>query len=457
MKICVIGCGLRTPLLVYGLTHSSFAVTEICLYDVDASHARLMAILSDRIASATGTRISAEASLQRAAEDADFVFSSFRAGDIAARARDERIALDCGFAAQETTGPAGFAMALRSVRVACEHAALIEKAAPGAWIVNFTNPASIVTQAVRQTRARIVGICDTPSELFHQIARSLGRRLEEIQFDYFGLNHLGWVRGVYVNGNDVISHVLDDPGKLRGLYPAELFDPVFLQFLRLIPTEYLYFYYNQPHAIMNQRRAGTTRGQELEILNRKVWADLERLLGDNDVVAALEAYRRYLNRRNASYMRLEGAGESAFRGADMNWEPFESATGYHRIAADVITGLSGGAPQAVVLNVANRGAIAEMHSEDVVEVPCYVDHTGPRPLAVGNLPDAVRGLVFSVKQYERLTIEAAVAARWDLAVLALASNPLVGSWDAARRFMSRLASADTAFFGSFTHGEILEN
>jgi 6-phospho-beta-glucosidase len=162
-----------------------------------------------------------------------------------------------------------------------------------------------------------------------------------------------------------------------------------------------------------------------------------------------------LNRRNASYMRLEGAGESALTGAEPDWDPFAGATGYHRIAVQAIHALTSPTPEVMILNVPNRGCIEGLAPDDIVEVPCVVDHNGPRPIAVGALPSAVRGLVFALKHSERLTVQAAAERRWDTAVLALALNPIAGNWEAARGFLARLAGEDLRDFSDFTRSEIL--
>jgi 6-phospho-beta-glucosidase len=456
MKICVLGCGLRTPLLLHGLVNSGIPLTEIALYDNDPSQAELMAEVGKGLSGVGGICIVPVPVIENAIGDSGFVISSIRVGNMQTRATDERIALECGFAGQETTGPAGFAMALRTIPVALEQARMVARIAPSAWIVNFTNPAGIVTQAIStRTRAKVVGICDTPAELFHQIARALREPPEDVHCDYFGLNHLGWVRSVRVRGVDMTERLIENETLLRQLYSAELFPLPLIRELRMIPTEYLFFYYNQTLARDNQLRAGATRGEELNVLNLRVHAELERCVEAGDVAAALTAYRRYLNRRNASYMRLDGAGQSAFEGEDPAWDPFEGATGYHRIAVEAIRALMSARPHTMVLNVPNRETITGLRPDDVVEVPCVVDESGPLPLAVGNPPDLVRGLMASVKQYERLTIAAAVQERWDLAVFALTMNPIVGSWDAARQFLDRLSAADRGYYSSFERNDIL--
>lgn len=458
MKLCILGCGLRTPLVLHGLLHSDIDVDEIALFDINSERSQMMAALGTHMCRSRSTRIIGNTAIEQAVEGSSFVISSIRVGDMKARAADERLALETGFAGQETTGPAGLAMALRTIPVAIDYAHIVERKAPEAWIINFTNPAGIITQAIStHSGARVIGICDTPAELFFQIARALGESPASVDCEYFGLNHLGWVRSVNVAGSNVIGRLLEDDRLVQSLYPSHLFASHFIRMLGMIPTEYLFFYYNQTLARQNQLRAGVTRGEELQTLNGIIWTELMGHVGSGDVSSALEAYKRYLNRRNASYMKLEGAAESAFRGPDTDWNPFEGATGYHRIAVDAIRALTSTEKRSMVLNVPNQGAIEELSADDTVEVPCIVDRTGPKPMKVGCLPDHVRGLVLSVKHFERLGIRAAVERRWDLAALALTMNPIVGSWEAARQFLAGLDRLDAKHFSGFRRHDILHS
>jgi len=453
MRIAVIGCGLRTPLLVHGVARSGLGITNLRLYDIDSHRAEMMAFFGAAIARDSPLKVEAAASIDEAARDSSFVISGIRVGGIHCRARDERLAMENGFAGQETTGPAGFAMALRTVPVAIKQAKIIEAVAPGAWIVNFTNPAGLVTQAITtHTGARVVGVCDTPAELFFRIALALGAAPGDVECDYFGLNHLGWVKAVRVRGKDVTGPLLSDEAAIRRLYPARLFHPEMIRAQRLIPTEYLFYYYNQRTAAENQRRAAVTRAEELEVLNQRVLAEMEAGLANRETDAALAAYRTYLNRRNASYMRLEGSGESAFAVDDVDWDPFEGATGYHRIAVEAIRGLTSREPARVVLNTKNGAAIPELAPDDIVEVPCLAVTPDIHPITVGPMPDVVRGLVLSVKTFERLAIRAAVERSRSLAALALFCNPIVADWEAACRFVDALIEDDPFHFRDFTAG-----
>jgi 6-phospho-beta-glucosidase len=332
-------------------------------------------------------------------------------------------------------------MALRTLPVTLEQANVVERVAPGAWFINFTNPAGLITQALTQNTAlKVIGICDTPSELFHRIAEAVGASREEVSCDYAGLNHLGWVRRVHLRGEDITDRLLDDTELLRGLYPAGLFDPALIQALRLIPTEYLFFHYSQRKAYRNQVKAGASRGEELQRMN----ADLFERLGAQTDAEALETYRIYLQQRNASYMKLEGQGGSAFAPVESEPDPFDAATGYHRIALDVMTGLLSDHSREIVLNVPNRGAIDDLAADDIVEVPCDVDRSGARPRRTGRLPESVLGLTLSVKAYERTAIRAALEGSRAIAQLALLEYPSVAQWELAGELLLSLTAADPA-------------
>ena len=440
-KVSIIGGGgARTPLLIHGLAEAqdTLDIREVAIVDADAERAAIMAELGREIA---GSRfeLKTPSSIELAIEGADFVLSSIRVGGIEARARDERIMLEHGYAGQETTGPAGLAMALRTVPVALQHARLVERLAPDAWLINFTNPAGLITQALMSyTKVRAIGICDTPSELFHRIAASLGEPFDDLEFLYAGLNHLGWVREVLLRGENVTPRLLGDDDALLQLYPARLFEPEMIRALGLIPTEYLFFYYARSRAYENQRSAGATRGEEILAMNRHLFTSLSSAISSDRRSDAIRIYKEYLNRRNASYFRLEAHAESALAHASHHGDPFQLATGYHRIALEVMTALCSPAGRRVVVNVRNRGSIDDLPDDDVVEVPALIDTNGPAPLATGALPESIRGLVQAVKAYERVAIRAAAEDSLDLAKLALLIYPIVGEWDRAAAVLESL-------------------
>jgi 6-phospho-beta-glucosidase len=445
-KIALIGGGgVRTPLLVYGINEAAEALGcgELVLFDPDAERLRIMAELGCAIVSREGgaLRVRRAASIEEAIDGADFVLNSVRVGGIATRARDEMASIKHGFPGQETTGPAGAAMALRTVPLAVEQARLVERLSPKAWIVNFTNPAGLITQAIlSHSKARAVGICDTPIELFHHIAAALGASPGEVRCHYVGLNHLGWVRRVELRGEDVTDRVLDDDAILSQLYSARLFDFEMIRTLRLIPTEYLFFYYSRRRALQNQLRQGSSRGSEVQQLNASLIETLAARLAAGDSAGAIAAYVAYLNRRSGSYMNLEASGGSALDSEhSYDGEPFRAASGYHRIALDVMSALSGARPANIVVNTRNGGAVPDLPSQDVVEISCAVSANSIVPTPVAALPDAVLGLVQSVKAYERAAIEAALTGSPLAARKALLIHPAIGEWEPSAALLHDLS------------------
>ena len=347
-------------------------------------------------------------------------------------------------AGQETTGPGGVAMALRTLPVALAHARVVERLAPQAWFINFTNPAGLITQALsRHTRLKVVGICDTPAELLHRIAHVLAIPPAELRCDYAGLNHLGWVRRVLKGDEDVTARLLSDETALRQLYHADLFDPLLIRTLGLIPSEYLFFYYSQRKAYRNQLSAGASRGEELVRLN----AELFTQLYSEAPREALNTYRRYLMQRNASYLRLEAEAGTAFRTTEDEPDPFETPTGYHKIAVEVMSGLVSGAPRSVVVNVRNENSIEDLSTDDIVEVPCAINTQGIRPMHSGRLPESVRGLVLAVKAYERTVIRAVIEKSWPVAQLAMLEYPVIGQWEIAQSLRNAWAGCDHEHLG----------
>src|SRR6185503_1358929 len=224
----------------------------------------------------SGIKVTTASTPESAIDGADYVITSIRVGGAAQRARDEAIALAHDIIGQETIGPAGFAMAVRSIPPLVEYGRLVARLAPRAWMINFTNPVSIITQAVHQeTDARLIGICDTPLEMFEDAAHAVGLPASVCGYDYFGLNHLGWLRDVLFEGEGQLHRIWQDDAKLRSAYRAPLFEPERLRELKLLPTEYLYYYYRPDHALANMKRAGSSRGQAVAKLTEEFFQDLK--------------------------------------------------------------------------------------------------------------------------------------------------------------------------------------
>jgi 6-phospho-beta-glucosidase len=424
VKIAVIGGGgVRTPLLVNGLTQSDLPIDEIALFDID--RARLDAIGAVARGFSRAARVSTCAASAEAICGADYVFTSIRVGGIEQRARDEAVSLRHGVLGQETIGPAGFAMAVRTIPRLVRYAREIEQLAPNAWVINFTNPVGPVTQALfARTRAKVIGICDTPTELFEDVAHALGVPSAECHFDYFGLNHLGWLREVYHRGKPLLTGLWGDHERLRAIYRAPLFDPEYLAELRLLPTEYVYYYVRAKQAADNMQRAGRTRGQVIAALNDRLFRDLAALgtdpaAADTRAADAVATYERYLAERNAGYLQIESGSPVAFAAS-----PWAALSGYDKIALAVVRAIHFNTGAVIPLNVRNDGNLP-LAPGDSVEVPCVVNVAGAWPVHVPPPPPRIAEFIQRVKTYERLTIEAAVAQTAEAAVNALAANPLV--------------------------------
>jgi len=442
-KIAFIGGGgVRTPLVVFGINEAveTLGAEELVLYDPDRERVRIMTELGRAIVAKEGgsLRVRQATSIEDAIDGSSFVLNSIRVGGIQSRTHDERASIALGYPGQETTGPGGVAMALRTVATAVEQAKLVARLSPQAWLVNFTNPAGLITQAIKHNSdANVVGICDTPTELLHRIHTALGAAADEVHCEYVGLNHLGWVRRIHLRGEDVTDRLLADDDFLSQLYSVPLFEHDLIRTLRLIPTEYLFFYYSRRRALENQRKQGSTRGAEIEVLNEKLISSLARLLREGDSGAAIATYVDYLNTRSGSYMKLEGEGDLGAPEHSQE-DPFRAASGYHRIALDVMNALCGSRPTRIIVNTQNRGSLAEVEPGDIVEVPCTISDNAITPEPCGTLPEAVRGLVLAVKAYERAAIEAALSGSELAARKAMLLYPAIGEWEPSKELLKQL-------------------
>ena len=432
MKAIVIaiigGAGVRTPLLVRGLAHSGLPVSEVRVFDIDGERLALISTLIERVA---GVRVVTSGTVADCVRGADFVIASIRPGGIERRAAYEKIALDHGVIGQETVGVGGWAMALATIPAMVDHAKEVARHAKDAWMVSFTNPVGMVTEGVlKATNVPMLGICDTPTELFEEIAHAIGRPSAECHFDYFGLNHLGWVREVWVQGEPQMARILKDDSILARIYRKPLFEFVRLRELGALPTEYVYFYERTERALANTLKAGTSRGAEIALMNTAFFESLRARRDD-----PVKVYEAYLAERNGTYFSLESVGDKGHRNA-----PTEAAllSGYDKIAVSVLQAIHGNSGRIIPLSVSNRGNISGLRDDDVVEVPCLVNANGAHPLHVGTPPDSVRAMLSQVKAYERATVAAALSGSRDQAIDALTLNPLVNDKAIAVRLAEAL-------------------
>ncbi|MGW3463922.1 6-phospho-beta-glucosidase [Streptomyces olivaceoviridis] len=431
MKLTILGGGgFRVP-LVYGalLTdRGEGRVTEVVLHDLDDGRLRAVArVLAEQASTVDDApTVTVSTSLDEALRGADFVFSAIRVGGLEGRANDERVALDEGVLGQETVGAGGIAYGLRTVPVAVDIAQRVARLAPDAWVINFTNPAGLVTEAMsRHLGDRVIGICDSPVGLGRRIARVLGADPREAWIDYVGLNHLGWVRGLRVAGRDELPRLLADPGLLGSFEEGKLFGADWLRSLGAIPNEYLHYYYFNREAVRAYQQAERTRGAFL----RDQQAHFYQQVRDPGR-KALDVWNRTRAEREATYMaenrETAGAGE---RDAD------DLSGGYEKVALALMRAIARDERTTLILNVRNRSTLSVLDGEAVIEVPCLVDANGAHPVAVDPLPGHATGLVCAVKAVEREVLVAAESGSRATAVKAFALHPLVDSVNVARRLV----------------------
>lgn len=430
MKVAIVGgAGVRVPLLSGGFAGSDLRISQLDLYDIDRERLGVIAGLAQQMA--PGIRVTSTATAEAAIAGADFVITSIRVGGAAQRARDEAACIALETVGQETVGPAGFAMAVRTIPAMVEYGRLVARLAPRAWLINFSNPVSLITQAVHQeTDARLIGICDTPMEMFEDAAHALGLPASVCGYDYFGLNHLGWLRDVLFEGKGELHRIWHDDARLAAAYRSPLFEPERLRQMKLLPTEYLYYYYRPEVALAHMKQAGSSRGQAVAQLTDEFFRSLPP---GEDGADALATYQRYLAARDGSYMQLE-TGTRAPR-IKPDWAEL---SGYDRIALMTMRAIVHNQGAIIPLDVANRGTLPFLDAEDIVEVPCRVDRNGPTPQAVAPIPGHPRELIERVKVYERATVRAALTGDRDQLVDALALNPLVETRELAARLVEAL-------------------
>jgi 6-phospho-beta-glucosidase len=407
MKVAVIGAGSTyTPELVSGLARERerIDVSDLVLHDIDAERREIVGGLATRMLEHAGYGGSLEITgeLDRALDGADFVLIQIRVGGQEARLGDETIPLTCGCIGQETTGAGGFAKALRTVPVVLEIADEVRRrAAPGAWIIDFTNPVGIVTRALLDAGHRAVGLCNVAIGFQRAAARMLGVEPGRIVVDQVGLNHLTWVRALRVDGDDVLPVLLREHGDelaANAELPRRLLDE-----LGAVPSYYLHYFYRHDEVLAEQA-GGTPRAITVMEIERDL-LELYRDPGLSEKPALLE-------QRGGAYYSQAAIG----------------------LAASLATG--DGAVHEV--DVRNEGTLDGLAADDVVEVPARVGRDGPVPLEQAPLAPELLGLVQHVAAYERLTAKAAVSGDLAVAKKALLAHPLIGQNALADMLLERL-------------------
>lgn len=432
IKIATIGGGSSyTPELIEGFIkrYDELPVKELWLVDIEAGREKLEIVgnLARRMVEKAGVPMEIHLTLDRrqALQGADFVTTQMRVGLLDARIKDERIPLQLGLIGQETNGAGGLFKALRTIPVLLEITEEMQELCPNAWLINFTNPAGMVTEALLRysKHKKVIGVCNVPFNMHMSISKMLGVEMERVHIDFAGLNHMVFGTHVYVDDQEVTEKVLEMLGNpaiqmtMKNIAPLP-WNPRFLKSLGVVPCPYHRYYYKTKEILDEELEAFQSGKTRAEIV-KKLEEDLFDLYKDEK----LDIKPPQLEKRGGAY--------------------------YSDAACNVISSIYNDKKDIQVLNVQNKGAITEIDYDSAVEVSCIVTKNGPVPMTMGKLPVQVQGLIQQIKSFERVGAEAAVTGSYDKALLALTINPLIPSDDLAEAVLQQLLEAHKEYLPRF--------
>lgn len=428
IKVVTIGGGSSyTPELIEGFIkrYDELPVSELWLVDCEDGKNKLEIVgnLAKRMIEKAGVPIDLHMTLNRreALKDADFVTTQMRVGLLQARIKDERIPLSHGMFGQETNGAGGLFKALRTIPVILDICRDIEELCPEGWLINFTNPAGIVTQAVNRYSniKRVIGLCNVPIDMHKSIAKVLERPCEDVRVTIGGLNHMSYVTGVYVDGEDRMQDTLDKWGNqsMNNITGTE-WSNAFVKELGVIPSPYHRYYYMAKESLEEAIQKFNEHGTRAETV-KKLEDELFELYKDEN----LKEKPKQLEKRGGAY--------------------------YSDAACNLICSIYNDKGDIQVVNTLNKGAMEEFEYDEVVEISSVITKNGPIPLAVGKLPKQTKGLVQQIKSFEIAACEAAVTGDYNKALLAMMINPLVASQKYAKIVLDEMLEAHKDYLPQF--------
>jgi 6-phospho-beta-glucosidase len=361
---------------------------------------------------------------REAIRDADFVTTQIRVGLLDARARDELIPLKYHCIGQETTGAGGFAKALRTIPVILDICKDIEELAPHAYMINFTNPAGIVTEAVlKYSNVKTMGLCNLPIGTKMQIANIYQVDVSKVDIEMVGINHLTWTTKIVVDGIDVTEDILTKASVTKGLTMKNIpdfgWDVDFLKSLGALPCAYHRYYYMKTEMLEDQIQTSKKSGTRAEVV-KEVEQQLFELYKDPN----LSHKPKQLEKRGGAY--------------------------YSEAAVNLINSIYNNKNDIQTVNIRNNGIIPCLPDDVSVEVNCVINSEGAHPIQIQSaIPPQMRGLLQVVKTYEELTVEAAVQGDRNAALQALVIHPLVGSFDIAKPLLEELLKENQSYLPQF--------
>lgn len=427
LKITVIGGGSSyTPEIVEGFirNYDQMPIRELWFVDIEEGQHKLDIVgnLAKRMIEKSGLPIEVHLTLdrRRAIEGADFVTTQMRVGLLAARKLDEHIPIQHGVIGQETTGPGGMMKALRTVPVILDICRDIEELAPNAWMLNFTNPAGIVTEAVlKHSKVRSVGLCNSPINVQKFLAAEYQVPEKDVLPEFVGINHLHWVTSALVRGEEKLPELLDGGKSYTAKnVPTLGWDADFLKSLGAIPTYYLKYFYMTDKMFADMKNSLEKEGTRADVVSR-VEEELFELYQDVN----LDVKPKQLEQRGGAF--------------------------YSEAAVNLMNSIYNDKRDIQTLNVANGNTFDFLPADASIEVNCVVTGQGPIVLSPQHVPEHVKGLMHAVKVYEKLTIDAAVTGDRGIALQALVHHPLVPSVDVAKKVLDELLEAHKAYLPAF--------
>lgn len=427
LKIAVIGGGSSyTPEIVEGFIqrYEQLPVRELWLVDIEQGRHKLEIVgeLAKRMVAKSGLPIQVFLTLDRreAIAGADFITTQMRVGLLEARKWDEHIPNQHGVIGQETTGPGGMMKALRTIPALLEICKDIEELSPDAWLLNFTNPAGMVTEAInRHTNVKSIGLCNAPIGLKKRLSEQYNTPIDKIYTEFVGLNHLHWVTRIEVDGEDKLQEMLDnrEDYSAKNVPPSE-WDPEFLSGLGGYPSYYLKYFYMTDVMLEEQVESLNANGTRADVVKR-VEDELFELYKNPN----LQDKPKQLEQRGGAY--------------------------YSEAAVNLMESLYNDKRDVQTLNVLNGNILDFLPADASIEVNCLVTSNGPIPVSVTNVPEQTKGLIQAVKTYERLTIEAAITGDRSIALQAMASHPLVPSVKVAKILLDEMLECNKQYLPAF--------
>ncbi|GIN62058.1 6-phospho-beta-glucosidase [Robertmurraya siralis] len=432
LKLVVVGGGSSyTPEIIEGIIrrHETFPVSEIVLVDIEMGKKKLEVVgnLALRMIekSAKPIQLSWTLNQKEALENADFVSTQIRVGGLEARAKDERIPLSHGFIGQETNGAGGIFKAFRTIPVLMELAQNVHTICPEAWIINFTNPAGIVTEALlkHSPHKKIIGVCNIPYNMRHSTAEILNSSPQEVQIEFVGMNHFVFGKKVLVEGIDRTEEILkiichDD----FGYSPANIVNlgwtKTFIESLKMLPNPYHQYYFQTKEVLEKDINAFKEHGTRAETVQR-LEESLLNLYSDPN----LRDKPKELEKRGGAF--------------------------YSDVACSLMESIYNNRGDIQTVNTFNQGAIPDLPPDAVIEVNSVITREGPKPLAIGVLPPAIKGIIHYMKAFEEQVIRAALSGDYHEAYIALVMNPLVSDEKMAKVLLDELLDAHKAFLPQF--------